>query len=192
MMDKINPDNKLVTLEWALRNGVSFARIKDSVSSGELIKIDRGLYAVPGTHIDDLFIIQHRYSKGIYSGLTALSLNGLTEHESMRIFMTFPKGYNPSSLKDDTWHIDVTRVIPELYGIGVRECRTENGTVIRTYGPERTLCDCLRGKGISRYILNDAMRRYFSSDYADIDLLREYSVKLHVAQKIESYIQMST
>lgn len=190
-MDEFNSsDQGYITLEWAIRNRIPFNRIREMESEGKIIKIDRGLYSLPGTVKDDMFILQHRYSKGIYSGITALSIHGLTDHVSENYYMTFPKGYNPSSLRMTNWHIDITRVIPELYSLGIEEILSPKGNALRVYNKERTICDVLRGQGISKYILNNAIKTYFDSGSYDIARLKEYSKLLHVGRKVDYYIDI--
>lgn len=188
--EDIFSEGSYVTAEWVMRRGIPFSKIKQMELSGSIVKVDRGLYSVPGTERDELFIFQHRYPKGIFSGITALSIHGLTDHSSDCMYLTFPKGYNPSSIKNNDWHIDITRVIPELYDIGIMTVTDQLGNPVRVYEPERTLCDVLRGQGISRYILNEAMRNYFESAHCDISKLRYYADRLRVRSKIESYIDI--
>lgn len=190
-MDEFNlPNQGYITAEWAIRNRIPFNRIREMESEGKIVKVDRGLYSSPGTVTDEMFVLQHRYSKGIFSGITALSLHGLTDHISENYYMTFPKGYNPASLNMTGWHIDVTRVIPELYNLGIEETLSPNGNTLKAYNRERTICDILRGQGISRYILNNAIKTYFDSGSYDIVKLKEYSKLLHVSRKVDYYIDI--
>ena len=117
-------------------------------------------------------------------------IHGLTDHRSENFYMTFPKGYNPSSIKNNDWHIEIKRVLPELYDLGITESVTEHGNVVKVYDRERTICDILRGHGISPYIMSKALKRYFRSGTIDIDKLRLYAEKLHVSSKIERYIEI--
>lgn len=70
--------------------------------------------------------------------------------------MTFPKGYNTPSLKQE--NILVRRVVPENYSFGVLELQSPCGNPIRVYDLERTLCDILRGSGSDIQIVGAAMR----------------------------------
>ena len=52
--------------------------------------------------------------------------------------MTFPKGYNAPSLKQED--LIVKRVIPENYDFGIIEIQSPSGNPICVYDLERTLC----------------------------------------------------
>ena len=188
-----NPDDIFrkgyMTTEQLMCQNIPFNRIDEWLSSGRIEKVDRGVYCLPGTRRDDLALIQYRYDKGIFSGITALSLHGLTDHISEYHHVTFPQGYNPSSLKDCPWKISVTRSVPKIYGLGTMEMKTTVGNTIRVYDKERSLCDILRGKGLPPFIVRTAMKRYFTSSDKDVSKLGEYSRILHVSDRMEQYLQ---
>lgn len=63
----------------AIANGLAPASFARYVRSHELIKIRRSVYTKEIGAIDDLFQLQRRYPKIVYSGITALYLLGLTD-----------------------------------------------------------------------------------------------------------------
>ena len=58
----------------AKEEGVHGQTLRNMVDSGELYKIDRGLYSFYEYWDDYLYIIQKRFGKGIYSHDTAMYL----------------------------------------------------------------------------------------------------------------------
>lgn len=50
---------------------------------------------------DDLYLLQRKYSRGIYSNDTALYLLRYSNRMPARYTMTFSKGYNTPSLKQE-------------------------------------------------------------------------------------------
>lgn len=133
-------------------------------------------------------MLQKRYSRGIYSQDTALYLLGYSDRTPAKYTMTFPQGYNSSSLLFE--NIIVRRVIPENYSLGIIEINSPSGNPIRIYNLERTLCDILRGSGSDIQIINSAMKRYAYSKEKDINLLMNYAEKLHVKQKVLRYMEV--
>ena len=177
-----------MTTEQLMSQGVPFSRIDEWLSANKIEKADRGVYCLPRTKTDDLALIQYRYDRCIFSGITALSLHGLTDHISEYYHVSFPQGYNPSSLKDCPWKISITRSVPKIYELGVTEIETSMGNTIRVYDKERSLCDILRGKGLPPFIVKTAMKRYFTSSEKDVQMLKEYSQMLHVSDRMEQYL----
>ncbi len=178
------------TTEQLMCQGIPFSRIDHWLSSGEIEKVDRGVYCLPGTKRDELALIQYRYDKCIFSGITALSLHGLSDHISESYHITLPQGYNPSSLKDCPWNLTITRSVPRIYELGRIEFRDTENNTISIYDRERSLCDIVRGKGMSPFIVKTAMKRYFSSSDKDLNLLRSYAEELHVSDRIAWYSEL--
>ena len=179
-----------LSTEQLMCQNIPFSQIGKWLSSGRIEKIDRGVYCLPNTQRDDLALLQYRYDKCIFSGITALSLHGLTDHISEYYHVSFPQGYNPSSLRDCPWNISVTRSVPKIYGLGIMKMRTKTGNEISVYDKERSLCDILRGKGLPPFIVRTAMKRYFNSSDKDISKLKEYAQLLHVSDRIDRFIEM--
>ena len=102
--------------------------------------------------------------------------------------MTFPKGYNSPSLKQE--NILIKRVVPENYSLGVIEINSPCGNPLRIYDLERTLCDILRGSGSDIQIITGAMKRYAASKEKDIHKLLQYADQLRVKPKVLRYMEV--
>ena len=102
--------------------------------------------------------------------------------------MTFPKGYNASSLKRE--NLIVKRVVPENYELGRIEMKSPSGNPIRVYNLERTLCDILRGSGSDIQIVGEAMKRYVASKDKNIHKLMHYAEQLRVKPKVLRYMEV--
>ena len=157
-----------------IEHGVPFYQIKKLVEDGRLVKIERGLYASPDSWEDGFKILQHRYSRGIFSGFSAMYLQHMCDFIPPKYYMTFPKGYN-------------TR---RLYSLGVTETMSPYGNRVRTYNRERTLCDILRGKGIDPEFTKQAFRNYLGSPEMDLGRLTDYADALHVRRKVQNYVEV--
>jgi len=179
-----------MTTRQLMCQGVPFSRIDGWLKEGSVEKADRGVYCLPGTKRDEFALIQYRYDRCIFSGITALSVHGLTDHISESYHVTFPQGYNPSSLNDCPWNLLITRSVPKVYGLGMTRIKTAVGNEINVYDKERSLCDILRGKGMPPFIVKTAMKRYFHSDERDEAKLMEYARILHVADRIDRYLDI--
>ena len=102
--------------------------------------------------------------------------------------MTFPKGYNAHSLKQE--NLIVKRVIPDNYTLGIIEIKSPSGNPIRIYDLERTLCDILRGSGSDIQIVGDAMKRYAASKNRNIHKFMQYADQLRVKPKALHYMEV--
>ena len=168
--------------------GVHGQTIRNMVDAGELYKIDRGLYSFDENWDDELYIIQKRFSRGIYSHDTAMYLLGYSDRTPSRYDMTFPQGYNSKKL--DEYDLNVRHVKAENYSLGITTLLSPMGNEIRVYNLERSLCDILRGSGSNVELINSAMRRYANSKNKNVPLLFQYAEQLRVKPKVMRYMEV--
>ena len=168
--------------------GLHRSILQELVKDGELYRFERGLYVSSNIWEDDLYLLQRKYARGIYSHDTALYLMGYSDRTSAQYTMTFPKGYNSPSLKQEK--ISIKRVVPANYSFGVIELKSPCGNPIRIYDIERTLCDILRGSGSDIEIVIEAMRKYAVSKEKNIHKLMQYADQLRVKPKVLRYMKV--
>lgn len=180
--------NGIITSDEVTAAGLHRSGLQELVADGVLCRYERGLYVLNNVLEDEIYLLQCKYEKGIYSHDTALYLWGYSDRTPINYTMTFPKGYNSQSLKKE--NINIKRAIPDNYSLGVVEIETPSGNLVRTYDLERTLCDILRGSGSDIQIVNAAMKRYAVSKEKDIHKLMKYADKLRVKPKILRYMEV--
>lgn len=177
-----------ITAAQVTQAGLHRSVLQKLVESGELFRYGRGLYVKSNAWEDDFYLLQRKYGRGIYSHDTALYLHGYSDRAPAQYTMTFPQGYNTSSLKQE--NIIIKRIIPDNYEPGVIEIKSPSGNPIRVYELERTLCDILRGSGSDIQIVVAAMKRYAASKNRDVHKLMKYAEQLRVKPKVLRYLEV--
>ena len=177
-----------VTTKQITAAGLHRGVLKKLVASGDLYRFGRGIYVCSNAWEDDFYLLQHKYGRGIFSHDTALYLLGYSDRAPVKYVMTFPKGYNAPSLRNE--NVAIKRVMPENYSFGIVNLSSPCGNPIRVYNLERTLCDILRGKGSDIQIIAPAMKRYAVSSGKDIHKLLQYADQLHVKSKVLRYMEV--
>ena len=93
--------------------------------------------------IDDYYVLQRRYPKYIFAGLSALYLLGLTDKIPTDIEVSAPQNYHP--FRDKTSSLIIHKLSnTSIYEIGIKEVRTMFGNIVKTYDEERTICDVIK------------------------------------------------
>ena len=163
--------------------------LAEAVAAGELVQVERGLYALPDTWEDELYITQHRFSRGIFSDETALYLHGITDRAPFSLTMTFPRSYNASAARGAG--IVCRTCADDVLGLGRCEVRTPYGNSVRAYDIERALCDIVRGqKVVDSQVVVPAMRAYAANRDRNVSKLMGYARKLGVERKIRGYMEV--
>ena len=181
------PDG-IITAQQVTTAGLHRSVLRNLTENGTLSRVGHGLYQRGDAWEDDLYLLQRRYGRGIYSHDTALYLLGYSDRTPARYDMTFPKGYNSPSLKREL--ITIRRCVPENYSLGIIELTSPCGNPLRVYDLERTLCDILRGGGSEIQIVGAAMKRYAASKEIDIHKLMRYAQQLRVKPKVLRYMEV--
>src|SRR6056297_2568058 len=87
------------------------------LEENKLERIKRGVYTTPETFNDEMYVIQQKNSRVIYSHETALYLHNLSDRDPLEYIATAPHGYNASHLKDE--NIKIHTIKKELHSLGV-------------------------------------------------------------------------
>lgn len=183
----LSENNGIVTAEQVSDYGIPRRCLSEMTDAGTVIKVARGVYALPEVWEDEMFLLQYRFSKGIFSHETALYLHGMTDRTPHRYIMTFPHGYNTGNAKKQ--NITAKTVIPRLYELGLTNVISPAGHTLKVYDIERTLCDIIKNKSDIQ-IINPAMKAYATSKGKDISKLIGYAEQLRVKAKILTYMEV--
>lgn len=179
----------LVTTAQVVEAGIPRARLSDMVKTGDLVRVQRGVYCLADTWEDEFLAAQLRFPKGILSDGTALYLHNYTDRTPFCITMTFPRAYHASSAR--AAGVEVRTCADEVLGLGLSSVKTPYGNKVRVYDLERTLCDIVRGQAIvDSQLVNPAMKRYAASNSRDVQKLLGYARKLKVERKIRDYLEV--
>ena len=182
-------NNGTVTAAMVVAAGFSRGNIKYLVDKGMIEKSARGIYILPEVWEDEIFNLQNRFKRGIYSHETALFLWDLTDRTPNRYHMTFPINYNLSKPKKE--NIRCVQCKKTLYDLGIEEVTTPGGNTVRAYSLERTLCDILRVHSqVDIQIVTEAFKHYATKSNKNIPILSEYAKILKVEARLRSYLEV--
>ena len=171
--------------------GISKQLLSKYVKKGYIERVAQGVYLSKDAFEDEMYVLQARSKKAIFSHETALYLHDLTDRDPLQYTVTLPSGYNASNFKNDG--IYVYFIKNDLLNLGVEYGKTPFGRNIRVYNKERTICDIVRNRnGIDSAIFNDGIRRYLSGKEKDIPKLLQYAEKFRVEKIIRQYVEVFT
>ena len=185
----IEENNGMITSSILTREKIPRHYLKKLVDEGVILKVTRGIYCKFDMWEDEMYVLQSKYTKGIFSHETALYIHGFTDRTPIKYVMTFPSTYNVKSLEVE--NIKIKKAIKDIYELGVIKGVSPCGNKIKIYDIEKTLCDIVRGNNTCDIqIINAAMKRYAASSNKDISKLMYYAEKLRVKNKISNYMEV--
>jgi predicted transcriptional regulator of viral defense system len=185
----LKSNNGIVTTTQVSEVGIPRRCLSAMTESGIIYRVGRGIYALPEVWEDEMFFMQYRFSRGIFSHETALYLHGMTDRTPLRLTMTFPFGYNTSIVKKHGIVAKLSTV--ETYDLGIIKVSSPSGNIVKVYDIERTLCDIVKSRHRADIqVINQVMKTYASSKSKDIAKLMNYADILRVKPKILKYMEV--
>ena len=163
--------------------------LSDFVKKNNLNKIAPGFYANDNFIVDDYLILQRRYPKYIYAGLSALYLLGLTDKIPTNIEVSAPQNYHPSRSKIDSLIIHKLSN-SNIYELGIKEVKTMFGNIVKTYDEERTICDVIKYRDkYDSETFNKAIKFYIRTINNQSKLFK-YARELGVEKKVYEIMEV--
>lgn len=189
IQEMLAQNNGIITASQVTEANIPRHYLKKMLDMELLTKIDRGIYMKPEMLEDEMYVLQYKYSRGIFSYETALYIHGLTDRTTMKYTMTFPYGYHVHSLKQE--NVKIKKSVEDLYQLGLTCGVSPYGNPIRLYDVERTLCDIVKGNNTCDIqIVNQAMKQYARMPGKNITQLFDYAEKVRVKPKILNYMEV--
>ncbi|AFV01109.1 Abortive infection protein AbiGI [Dehalobacter sp. DCA] len=189
IQEMLAQNNGIITTTQITEANIPRHYLKKMLVMGFLAKVDRGIYIKPEMWEDEMYILQYKYSRGIFSHETALYIHGLTDRTPKKYTMTFPYGYHVHSLKEE--NVVIKKSVQDLYELGLTNGVSPCGNRICLYDVERTLCDIVKGNNTCDIqIVNQAMKQYAKMPGKNITQLFDYAEKVRVKPKILNYMEV--
>ena len=169
--------------------GIPRTYLQRLIFEGKLERSDRGVYVAVDAIEDEMFAMQKKYSKLIYSHETALFMHDLSDRTPFEYSATVPSGYKVVSNVADRFKIYYVK--KELHELGVISLKSSFGNQIRVYNIERTICDIIKSRSrVDIQILNEALKRYIKIKSSDYLLLMDYAKKLNIETVLKNYLEV--
>lgn len=169
--------------------GIPRIYLQMMVAEGELERVDRGVYVSTDSIADEIYFMQRKYPKLIYSHETALYLHGLSDRTPFEYSASVPSGYKVVENVADQFKIYYIR--KELHQLGIQTMKSPHGNIISVYNIERTICDLMRSRNrIDVQVMNDALKRFVKLSSADFSMLMDYARKFKIESVLKKYIEV--
>ena len=165
--------------------------LSDFIKRNKLQKVAPGFYADNNYVVDDYYILQRRYPKYIFSGLSALFILDLIDKIPTDIEVSAPQGYNPSRHKIDSLIIHKISN-KDIYELGIKEVSTIFNNIVKTYDEERTICEIIKNRDkFDSETFIKAVKNYVNKINNQTKLFR-YARALGIEKKVYEIMEVIT
>ena len=162
-------------------------------ASGDLMRVGRGLYALPDTLTSEsiaLAEIAKRVPNAVVCLLSALQFHNLTTQVPHRVWIAIEnKRWEP---KFDYPPIELVRLTGRAFSFGVETYKVDR-VPVRIYTPAKTVADCFKFRNkIGLDVALEALRETWRSRKATMDELWEAAKVCRVANVMRPYLEAIT
>ena len=187
---KILIDNDgIITTAMCYDNEIHKQNLLNMVKTNEIIRIARGVYALPTAFADDMLLLQAKHKMGVFSMGTALFLHDLTDQTPINFSMTFPQSYNTKNATNDSVRCYVQ--VPRFYELGITTIKTPFGSMVKAYDMEKTICDIVKNKNKTDIsMFSNAMKRYSKQREKNPTQALKYAEIMGVEPEIRKYLEV--
>lgn len=180
-------NNGIMTPEIAKTYGIHDSTLRKAVERKDIQRLRRGIYLLDDVYMDDLYIMQLQYSKGIYSHETAIMLHSLSTYSPFVFHISFPRGYNLMNAK-------AQQIRP--YYVSKKEMSDEyfismdswDANPIRVTNLEKTIIDMLLHKEPMPGIVEEMLEEYIKREDKDINKLLDYGRRFKAYQLVKERV----
>lgn len=130
--------------------------------------------------------MDNNINHGIFSHNTALYFYNLTDRTPFTLDMTFQSNVRISNYMISSHYINKERL-----EIGLITKELDDGTTIRIYNMERTICDIIRDRNkIDSQIFNTALKEYMKRNDKNLNLLYEYAKEFRILKILRIHLDV--
>ncbi|MCS5707342.1 AbiEi antitoxin N-terminal domain-containing protein [Candidatus Berkiella cookevillensis] len=182
--------NKVLRSTELSEQGIPRVILTRLTREGKLVRIGRGLYALPNRSISEnesLLEVATRSSQGVFCLLTALRFHKLTTQSPFEVWLAIPNKAQPPQI--NTLSLRIIRLSKEALEEGI-ETHMQDGIPIRVYCIAKTIADCFKFRNkIGLDVALEALQEAWRGKKIQMDELWHYARICKVEKIIRPYIE---
>lgn len=189
LKDLFDEKNGIISTAEAEHIGISRVTLSELAKQGELLRVAQGLYILNGSLEDELYCLQKKAKKIVYSHETALFLHGLTDRTPFRHSITVPNSYKSSEPIKEACKIYYIK--SDFINLGAITLKTKMGNEIIVYDLERTVCDVVRSRSkMDAQVFQETLKKYALLKTSNMNKLYNYAKQFKVDKILQQYLEV--
>ena len=172
-----------------LKLGYYYRKIQQLINDGEIEQIRRGYYQRIGENsYSEIAIIAKLFPDAVLCMESALNYYGYTERTPSAWNIAIPDCSSRRRFRIAWPLIKPHFVIQSKFPVGIENAEIE-GTNVKLYNRERTICDCLTHRNkMDTEVFNNAIRGYLADPNHNAARLGKYAAILKVQRKVQEVL----
>ncbi|CAD0142989.1 type IV toxin-antitoxin system AbiEi family antitoxin domain-containing protein [Streptococcus thermophilus] len=188
VLNYLKQNNGIITYKDCKELGVPAVYLSRLENEEKIFRVDKGIYLSTDGDYDEYYFFQYRFSRAIYSYVSALYLQGLTDEIPQYFEVTVPRGYR---FNNPPQNLAVHTVSKEIVDLGVISVKTPWGQTVKTYDFERIICDFIQNrKKIDNELFVKTLKAYVNYPNKNLTNLYQYSEKMKIINQTKQTLEV--
>jgi predicted transcriptional regulator of viral defense system len=171
--------------------GVPRVVLTRMTASGELERVERGLYRLPGSATSEhesLATVAVKVPQAVFCLLSALQFHELTTQLPRQLWIAMPRGSHVPRIAYPP--LKMVQMAADAYSAGIEE-HERDGVTLRVYGIAKTVADCFKHRNkIGLDVALEALKEVRAKRKASVDELWRYAKICRVANVMRPYLEV--
>ena len=188
LLSNLLKNEGIVKTETLNKNGFTSRDINRLLDEGTLKKIKLGHYIGNERYVSDVEIAANIIPMGVLCLFSAIEYYELTTVNPSEICIALPRGVKCPTLPSNLF-VKLYHMTERHFEAGIVDVEV-NGTMVRMYDIEKTVCDCFKyDNEIEKGIALDVLKSYIAKGNCNIQKLLEYAKLLGKKKIIYPYME---
>ncbi|MBK0348556.1 type IV toxin-antitoxin system AbiEi family antitoxin domain-containing protein [Aerococcaceae bacterium zg-ZJ1578] len=188
LLDYIKKRNGIITYKDCKKLGIPTVYLTRLENEGALFRVEKGIFLSSNGNYDEYYFFQYRYTKAIFSYISALYLQGLTDEIPQYLEVSVPRGYR---FNNSPSNLNIHVVPKEFSDIGITSVETLMGNKVQVYDFERIICDFMINRNkIDSELFVKTLQTYSNYHKKNIARLYEYATKMNVIEETKRTLEL--
>ena len=188
VLNYLKQNNGIITYKDCKELGVPAVYLSRLENEEKIFRVDKGIYLSTDGDYDEYYFFQYRFSRAIYSYVSALYLQGFTDEIPQYFEVNVPRGYR---FNNPPQNLAVHTVPKEIVDLGVISVKTPWGQTVKTYDFERIICDFIQNrKKIDNELFAKTLKAYVNYPNKNLTNLYQYAEKMKIINQTKQTLEV--
>lgn len=188
LLDFIENHNGIITYRDCKKLGIPTIYLTRLEKEGAIFRVEKGIFLSSNGDYDEYYFFQYRYPRTVFSHISALYLQRLTDEIPQYFEVTVPRGYR---FNNPPTNLSIHLVAKEYSKLGITTVTTPMGNTVNVYDFERTVCDfVIHRDKIDSELFVKTLQTYSNFPKRNFAKLYEYAQKLNILDEVKRTLEI--
>ena len=188
LLDYLDSHSGMITYRDCKKLGIPTIYLTRLENEGIIFRVEKGIYLSSSGNYDEYYFFQYRYPRTVFSHISSLYLQELTDEIPQYFEVTIPKDYR---FRNKPLNLNSYTVSKDIINLGVISVKTPMGNTVNVYDFERVICDFILNRdSIDTELFVKTLQTYSNFFPKNLAKLYDYAQKLNILNDVKRTLEV--